>query len=162
MAQSRVSKHESDVERYRRFTLSEPRTANAYVAFVGLDGMESLALVEKLEQGLPYAAFERLQKTLSLTAGEFAKVLGIPARTLARRKVERRLTLEESDRLARVARAFAHAVDVYEGDADLAAQWMRERIPVLGGKRPIDLLATEVGAVEVDRTLGQLEHGIVA
>ena len=162
MAKSRASRHESDAERYRRFSLSEPRTANAYVAFVGLEGMASPALVEKLEQGLPYAAFERLQKTLGLTAGEFAKVLGIPTRTLARRKADRRLTLEESDRLARVARVFAHAVDVYGGDADLASQWMRARIPTLGGKRPIDLLTTEVGAVEVDRTLGQLEHGIVA
>lgn len=162
MARTRATPHETDAEKYRRFTLSEPRTENPYVAFVGLDGMNAPALVDKLERGLPFGAFERLQKTLGLTAGDLAKVVGIPARTLVRRKSERKLTRDESDRLARVARVFAHAVDLYGGREEPATRWMRAENPAFGGKRPIDLLSTEVGALEVDTLLAQLQEGVVA
>lgn len=160
MARPRSTRHESDAERYRRFSVTEPRTRYAYVAFVGLDRVEAPDLVRQIERGLPFAAFERLQHTLGLTAGEFAKVVAIPARTLIRRKSEGRLSLEESDRLVRVSRVFAHAVDVYEGNPDLAAEWMKSPIPALGGRRPIELVWSDAGTAAVDTILGRLQHGI--
>lgn len=160
MARTRTVKRESDAERYRRFSVTEPRTEYAYVAFVGLDRLQAREVVHEIERGLPFAAFERLRNTLGLTAGEFAKVVAIPARTLIRRKSEGRLSLEESDRLVRVSRVFAHAVDVYDGDPERAAEWMKSPIPALGGRRPIDLVWSDAGAMGVDRILGRLEHGI--
>lgn len=160
MAKPRLPGHESDAERYRRFSVGDSRAAHPYLAFLGLRGQETEGLVQKLEAGLPFPAFERLQRTLGVTSGELAAVVGIPVRTLARRRTQGRLTPGESDRLVRVSRVFARGVDLYDGDAGRAVEWLKSPILALGGKRPFDLLVTEVGARDVETILGRLEHGV--
>jgi putative toxin-antitoxin system antitoxin component (TIGR02293 family) len=160
MAKPRSPLTKNDVERYRRFSTGESRTAHAYLAFLGLSGQETFGLVRKLETGLPFSAFERLRRTLGVTAGEFASVIGIPERTLARRRNLGRLTPGESDRLVRVSRVFARTIDLYDGDATRARGWLTSALIALEGRRPFDLLATEVGARDVETILGRLEHGV--
>jgi putative toxin-antitoxin system antitoxin component (TIGR02293 family) len=86
----------------------------------------------------------------------------IPRRTLAHRKDKgQRLTAEQSDRLARAVRMAARAEEAV-GDREKAARWLRRPNRALGGRRPIDLLESGVGARMVEQELGRLEHGIVA
>lgn len=160
MAKRRTPPAESDVARYRRFSVGESRATHPYLAFLGLAGEETQGLVSRLESGLPLAAFERLRQNLGVTAGELSSVVGIPPRTFARRKARGRLTRDESDRLVRISRVFARAVDLYDGDAGRAAAWLKAPIVALGGRHPFDLLATEVGARDVETILGRLEHGV--
>ncbi|HEX2122178.1 MAG TPA: antitoxin Xre-like helix-turn-helix domain-containing protein [Thermoanaerobaculia bacterium] len=116
-------------------------------------------MLKAIEKGLPWTAFERLRKNLALPADRVAEMIAIPRRTLARRKIEKRFTREESDRLLRVARVFSRALQLYDGDREAAVTWLTRRVPALGA-RPITLLQTEIGAQEVERVIGALEHGI--
>src|SRR5262245_12754209 len=53
--------------------------------------------------GLPYAALAAVVSGFHLGAGDAGTILRIPERTLARRRKEKRLSAEESDRLVRLA-----------------------------------------------------------
>ena len=86
----------------------------------------------------------------------------IPARTQRHRRAKReRLTIEESDRLVRLTRLQAVAEDVL-GDADKANRWLRERLAILDGKRPLDLAETESGARVVEQILAKIDWGAAA
>ena len=67
------------------------------------------ALRLRLRQGLPYVALAALTAAYDIDLRSLALVLRIPPRTLARRRQERRLRPDESDRLFRVARIAALA-----------------------------------------------------
>src|SRR3954451_2288091 len=82
---------------------------NSYVALLGMRNLTLPALLREVEKGLPYRAYEQLVRSFALSADEALRFLGIPRRTLVRRKLERRFSLDESDRLLRVARVFARA-----------------------------------------------------
>lgn len=71
-----------------------------------------------------------------------ASVLGIPPRTVARRKESRHLNTQESDRLYRVARV-----------------WLKSPNRALTCETPLDLLDTEIGARQVEDVLLRPNHG---
>src|SRR5207244_12481653 len=88
-----------------------------------------------IRSGLPFAALEAIIEKLQLSIGEAAAVLRIPERTLARRKKEKRLLPDESDRVIRLARVYAHAVEVFETE-ERATEGFQHTISALGGRRP--------------------------
>jgi putative toxin-antitoxin system antitoxin component, TIGR02293 family len=116
-------------------------------------------LRDAVRQGLPFSAFEALAKQLQLTQQQVTAVLGIPPRTLARRKASRQLTPQESDRVYRVARAIDQAADCL-GSVDKAHQWLKSPNRALAGEIPLDLLDTEIGARQVEEVLLRLNYGI--
>ena len=118
-------------------------------------------LRDRVRTGLPYVALESVLERLNLTLGEAATVLQVPLRTLARRRHERRLDADESDRLYRLARVAAHAVSVL-GSEDHAATWLRRPNRALNGEVPVALLDTDLGARQVEDPLGRLEHGVIS
>jgi putative toxin-antitoxin system antitoxin component (TIGR02293 family) len=86
----------------------------------------------------------------------------IPARTLRHRKVKREpLTIEESDRVVRLARIQALAEDVF-GDVGKANQWLREKLGILDGKSPLELARTESGARVIEQMLAKIDWGAAA
>jgi putative toxin-antitoxin system antitoxin component (TIGR02293 family) len=118
-------------------------------------------MIELLRKGLPIRALELTVRTLGLSAGEVSHVLGIPPRTLARRRKEKLLKPAESDRLYRVARRAAHALEVFDSE-EQASDWLHAKIPALGGRTPVSILDTEAGVLLIDDELGRIEHGIFA
>jgi putative toxin-antitoxin system antitoxin component (TIGR02293 family) len=118
-----------------------------------------LDFVRLVQDGLPTAVLERLVARGELSAQEVEKYI-IPRRTLAHRKRRRQpLSREESDKLARVARIFAVALDTFQ-DRAKAATWMRRPSRVLDGAAPVELLGTDSGARMVEQTLERLAHGV--
>jgi len=86
----------------------------------------------------------------------------VPRRTLAHRvKKRERLSLEESNRVSRVARIWAQAVETF-GAADKARRWLRKPIRQFGGRTPMEMLETELGAHQVEMLLGRIAHGLAA
>jgi putative toxin-antitoxin system antitoxin component (TIGR02293 family) len=158
----RTSTTASDLAEFRARLLGGLRTPHDYAALLGLRTYEPLRLFAQARAGLPYAAFEHLQRNVALGAKGLAELAEIPARTLARRKGEGRFDPEESDRLLRVARIFGHALDLFEGDVDGARRWLETAQVALGGLVPLDLVRTDVGAREVEQLIGRLEYGIPA
>jgi putative toxin-antitoxin system antitoxin component (TIGR02293 family) len=113
-----------------------------------------------VEDGLPYEALERLRAILDLPASRVADLLRIPLRTLARRKEANHLQPDESDRLLRLARLVGLALDLFDGDEGGARSWLTSGNVALGGRTPLALATTDVGAREIERLIGRLEHGI--
>ncbi len=121
----------------------------------------STELRARIRQGLPYRSLESVRERLRLSVPETASVLRMPTRTMARRRLARKLDPEESDRLYRLARVAGVAVSVF-GAEDKAATWLQRPNRGLNGELPIRLLDTDVGARQVEDILGRIEHGIVA
>ena len=118
-----------------------------------------MAVIHRADMGLPYAAIEAVGKRYGIPLASLARVIGLPARTLARRKAERRLSSAESDRLVRVARIASSAEDVLE-TREKAGRWLQKPNRALGGAVPIELLRSDLGAEQVATILVRIDHGV--
>src|SRR5512138_3450495 len=67
-----------------------------------------------IREGIPATAVDSILNAVGLSQSELARVLGIPERTLARRKREGVLNSEESSKLLRLARVFSRANEVFD------------------------------------------------
>jgi putative toxin-antitoxin system antitoxin component (TIGR02293 family) len=86
----------------------------------------------------------------------------IPARTWRHRAARKEpLTIEESDRVVRLARIQASAEDVF-GDKPKANRWLREPLGVLDDKSPLELAQTESGARLIEQLLAKIDWGAAA
>jgi putative toxin-antitoxin system antitoxin component (TIGR02293 family) len=151
-----------EVKRFRALVERGEAAQNRHVALVGLRTYDTGRLVRRVEAGLSFRAFERLQAGLDLSARRLAELVDISPRTLARRREREHLDAAESDRLLRAARLFGAAIELFEGDDAAAREWLRTPQPGLGGAVPLELAHTEIGAREVERLVGRLEHGILS
>ncbi len=121
----------------------------------------ALDWVELIRKGISADAIDSMLKTLQLSQADLARALGIPERTLARRKREGLLNSEESAKLVRLARVVGRANEVFE-EPKAALQWLKSSNTALSGATPLSLLDTEIGAESVFDTLGRIEHGVFA
>jgi len=121
----------------------------------------TLDWIELIRKGISSGAIDSILKTMQLSQADLARVLGIPERTLARRKREGVLNSEESAKLVRLARVVGRANEVFE-DPKAALQWLKAPNTALSGAAPLSLLDTEIGAESVLDTLGRIEHGVFA
>ena len=152
----------ADVKKFQSFLKSGMPGTHAYVVLLGLSRFDFPGLIEIIEKGLPYSAFERLQRNTGFSNEQLLDLLQIPRRTLARRKSSGKLSAEESDRLVRLARVYGRALYFFDGDAEAATNWLTAPQYAFGGVRPSEMVRTDVGAQEVETLIGQLEHGILA
>ena len=119
-----------------------------------------LALAYSIEGGLPVAALDRLADSVAPDDPRF-KFRLIPKATLERRRKSpsQRLTSEEGDRLARLAKVFSFALDIYRVP-EKAREFLGRPHPMLDGKAPLDVaLATGPGADLVINLLGRAAYG---
>lgn len=117
-------------------------------------------LVSAIDKGLPYASLESVAKKVGLTTlEEKSKVLGIPERTLQRRAETGKLDRFESELTVRLARIAKRAEDVLE-DMGKAYRWLREPNEALGGKRPFDLIRTDLGTRMIEEVLSRIEYTV--
>ncbi|MBI5899127.1 MAG: DUF2384 domain-containing protein [Rhodocyclales bacterium] len=130
-----------------RVLRAKPRTALDWVAVI--------------RQGISSSAVDALTRALGVTQSELAAALGIPERTLARRKREGILSSEESAKLVRLARVVERSEEVF-GDMDAALDWLKAPNAALSGAAPLSLMDTDIGAESVLDTLGRIEHGVFA
>jgi putative toxin-antitoxin system antitoxin component (TIGR02293 family) len=129
-------------------------------------GPASGATVQKAAERITYDRVRSGLNTADVTALISQGVLAkeevqrvIPPRTLARRKARGEpLTVDESDRIARLVRVVAQAARVFE-DPELRSAWLRTGNPALGGERPIDLAVTDMGARRVETVLNRIAWG---
>lgn len=152
----------ADVRKFRKYLESGMPGTHAYVVLLGLSRFDFPRLIESIEKGLSFRAFERLQRNTGFSTEQLLELLQIPRRTLARRKSSGKLSAEESDRLVRLARVYGRALYFFDGDAEAATNWLTAPQFAFGGVRPSEMVRTDVGAQEVETLIGQLEHGILA
>jgi putative toxin-antitoxin system antitoxin component (TIGR02293 family) len=151
-----------DLDRFRQYLRRGAPGPHAYVILLGLETFDSLDLLRAMKKGLSYRTFERFRRNTSLSFERVTDLIDVPRRTMTRRKREGRFLPDESDRLLRAARLFGQTLELFEGDRDAAMEWLTTAQPGLGGTIPLDLARTEIGAREVERLVGRLEHGVFA
>ena len=116
----------------------------------------------EIRAGLPVSFLDRLKGVLEVTETELASVVGIPHRTLVRRRSRGVLHQDEGDRAATVARVLDRALSYFDGERRHALEWLRHPNPAVGGDTPLAHAGTLAGAEEVIDLIGRLEHGIPA
>jgi putative toxin-antitoxin system antitoxin component (TIGR02293 family) len=134
--------------------------ANAYVALLGLRAYDTATLHRTVEKGLTFRALLVILRLMALPLQAMADLLLIPPRTLQRRRVRGRLDPAESDRLLRLSRIYGRAIELFEGDNRAALRWLATPLGALGGRSALALSRTEPGALEVERLVSRLEHGV--
>lgn len=132
----------------KRTLRAEPRTAVEWLAVV--------------RQGMPMQAADAFKRQIGIRDNVLAGLLGVSMRSLSRaRAVNARLDPVASDRLFRIARVGALALEVLEDEAS-AVRWLKRPQIGLGGSAPLALLTTDVGCAEVGKLLLRIEHGVHA
>ena len=155
-----VAASTKDLDRFREYLRRGAPGPHAYVILLGLEAFDPPDLLRAVRRGLSYRAFERFRRNSALSFERVTDLIDIPRRTMTRRKREGRFLPDESDRLLRASRLFGKALELFEGDRDAATEWLTTAQPALGGTVPLDLAKSEVGALEVERLIGRLEHGV--
>lgn len=124
-------------------------------------GASAFDLISELEAGLPVSSLDRLSGAIAPDDNSF-KFRIVPRATYARRKKSRRLSAAESADVARLARIWAFAKEVW-GSQEEARGFMFRSHPLLEDRRPIDIaLGSELGARLVENVLGGLLYGSAA
>lgn len=128
---------------------------------LGLDKdlRSDLELADAIRSGLPHRALDHVLDTGRLSASEIYELVGSRRTLLRKKRTSKPLSSGESDRLARIVRVVVRAEEAL-GDRDKAHRWLRKDNRALEGRRPLDLLASDVGARAVEQVLGRIEHGV--
>ncbi len=128
-------------------------------------GMSPLTLLDRVGDGLPLSALDRIAHHVAPRDASFPFRL-VPRATLARRRKARpdlaRLSPEEGARVARLAEVWTLARAVW-GSEDAARAFLNRPHSMLEGRAPIDVvLASEFGRPLVEGILGRLQYGSAA
>ncbi len=114
-----------------------------------------------IAHGVPLRALEDFSIYSGIALRDLLDVI-IPARTLKHRRQRKEpLNLDESDRLARVARLYELAVKVF-GDADKARRWLSKPKERFREIFPVAMMRTELGGRQVEEMLYQIDEGMFA
>lgn len=119
-----------------------------------------LGLASSIMTALPVITLDRLAGAVVPDDASF-KFRLIPKTTLERRRksTTRRLTSDEGDRLARLAKVYIFALSIYR-DSNNAREFVNRPHAMLEGKLPLDVaLATGPGADAVISLMGSTAYG---
>ena len=159
LARQRTARNRDPVETYLE-AVRRSKGSHPYATLLGIDKLDAASLQAEVKEGFSFKTLVNLTRIMEMTLQAAAETLFISPRSLQRRKIEGRLHADESDRLLRLSRIFGLALELFEGDRDAAITWMNKPIPVLGRASPLAMSKTEPGALEVERLIGRLEHGV--
>ncbi|HEX3467964.1 MAG TPA: antitoxin Xre/MbcA/ParS toxin-binding domain-containing protein [Candidatus Elarobacter sp.] len=112
-----------------------------------------------VEAGFPASVVRDFGAASGLSATDVGLIVGASVRTMARKLAKNdRLDAAESDRAYRLFHAVARAVHSF-GDVEKALRWLQRSVPSLGGRKPIELLRTEIGTRDVLSALDRIAYG---
>lgn len=131
-------------------------------ASLGLGVHNTAELIQQVARGFSFTALQTLESNSGLGLSLLASIIGIPKRTLARRKTAGKLAPDESERLLRISNLFEKCVELFEGDVAAAIHWLTMPKKALNQETPLMYARTEFGAREVEDLIGRLEHGVFA
>jgi putative toxin-antitoxin system antitoxin component (TIGR02293 family) len=115
----------------------------------------------EIERGLPLSTLEEFSAYSGIAVKDLLEVV-IPARTLKhRRQRQESLNLDESDRLARVARLYELAVKVF-GNPEKAKRWLTKPKMRFEERSPLIMMHTDQGGRGVEEMLYQIDEGMFA
>ena len=130
------------------------------VAGIGLEVHSDADMAGAVAGGFSVSAIDALKQS-GLTDAEVGTLI-IKPRTLSHRRANGgRLTVDESDRAARVARGLVFAERTF-ASREKAHRWLHRNLAALGGRTPMDLIRTDAGARVVEGLLARIAWGAAA
>jgi putative toxin-antitoxin system antitoxin component (TIGR02293 family) len=150
-----------DSPRLQSFLYEDLKPSNILYG-AGLQFADAIPAAAVIEAGLPATVVRDFALASGMTMIDLGSIVGTSERTMSR-KVASGESLEpaESDRAYRLFDAVARAIHAF-GDVEKALRWLRRDVPSLGGRKPVDLLRTEIGTREVLSALDRIEFGGVS
>jgi putative toxin-antitoxin system antitoxin component (TIGR02293 family) len=139
---------------------TKTRTTITRGSSLGMRNRTTPQLIQQIESGFPFNTLLKFEANSGVEPAELMAVLGIPERTLARRRTAGRLAPEESERLLRIGTVYEKAVELFNGDIPAAVQWLTTSKKALGGETPLRYSRTGPGAREVENLIGRMEYGV--
>ena len=130
------------------------------IKVTGVKSADRPKMLQKIKAGLPFKAVEELEKAFGTTRKEIGAVLSIPPSTLTRRQKTGRLAMDESDRIARLARLKDAVLAMMQYDNDAAIKWLHSPLEILNDETPMQHASTEMGARDVEDLIGRIQHGV--
>jgi putative toxin-antitoxin system antitoxin component (TIGR02293 family) len=134
--------------------LGGERTLGAELATVG-------DLADAVARGLPRGVVPEVAAAAASPGSALRQRVAALVVSPATYKRSKRLSPAASERAERLARVTALARQAL-GGAEEARAWLGEPHPMLGGRAPILVAATDLGARQVERILLNIEHGLPA
>ena len=120
----------------------------------------ALQIVDALNRGLPIASLETVAGFVTNDAAFKYRI--VSKASLGRRRLTSLLSPQESERVARVARIWVFAKEVWGSDNE-ARSFLCRPHPLLDDRCPIDVVVdSEMGAELVRDVLGRLQVGSAA
>ena len=130
------------------------------VAGVGLEVHSDADMAGAVSGGFNVRAIDALKQS-GVTDAEVGYLI-IKPRTLSHRRANGgKLTVDESDRAARVARGLVLAERTFANRAK-ASRWLHRSLGALGGRTPMESIRTDAGARVVENLLARISWGAAA
>ena len=130
------------------------------VAGIGREVHSDADLADAVAGGFNVKAIDALKQS-GVTDAEVGYLI-IKSRTLSHRRSNGgRLTVDESDRAARVARGLVLAKKTF-ANREKASRWLHRNLGALGGRTPMECIRTEAGARVVENLLARISWGAAA
>jgi putative toxin-antitoxin system antitoxin component (TIGR02293 family) len=143
------------------FTFDPPRpTVSKWEKAAGVTLPPGIERIEHVARGVPATSFDAFVAVSGATSDRISSAIHMSVRSVQRRKKNNEpLPAPASERLVRLAELYARAEEVI-GSEGLAKQWMQTPRSAFGGKSPLEMASSELGAREVEDLLGRVEHGV--
>ncbi|HUJ43985.1 MAG TPA: antitoxin Xre-like helix-turn-helix domain-containing protein [Opitutaceae bacterium] len=130
------------------------------MSILALSDKPRSAQIAAVRRGFPHTALEQIAAGLGLSRSKVIDALAISPRTAAWRQRHRRsFTTSESERLFRLVRVRRLAREVFATDAAVA-EWLETPDGSLGGKAPLQMLATDLEMGRLENLLKAMIHGV--
>jgi len=128
---------------------------------LGLLQNKSSNIIEEIRHGFSVTVIDNLVKELQLPEKTLLKFIGLSSSTLARRRLKKHLSFQESNRVYRLTFTYRDALELFDGNTENAKYWLNQPSKSLGGDTPLEHQDTEAGYNEIRNLIGRIEHGII-
>ncbi|WP_415755997.1 antitoxin Xre/MbcA/ParS toxin-binding domain-containing protein [Pseudomonas sp. LT1P18] len=117
-------------------------------------------LLTQLHQGFSISTLQFLSEIILIDTRTLGQAISLSPSTLGRRARAGRFTTSESDSIYRLATVILSALDLFEGNVLSAKTWLQTPALALGGRKPLDMVSTQVETNAVLWLIGRVEHGV--
>lgn len=114
-----------------------------------------------IRDGIKHTTFEKLILILDTDKKTLSQAINISTTTLYRRARSGHFNPAESDRIYRAAETYRKATYLFQGNYKKAANWFKTTNRGLGGRAPINMLATAAESRAIEDLIGQLEFSVI-
>lgn len=127
--------------------------------------------VDIIRQGVSVDDVRRIASRMNVSTYKLVTMVHVPSSTLSRKgKAQEPLTPEQSERVLGLTALIGMVEEMVEDSGDptgfdaptWVSNWLEQRLPALGGRKPVEYLDTIVGQEMLCKLLRQAQGGVFA